>query len=83
MSALAYEGRPGCQSLSCRVWVNPDGTFTCIGWHCAVCDLPSSQYGHGYCHTTSAPGSPLSPDGAASGPVGSPTGRATPTNRET
>lgn len=45
---LAYEGRNDCTSPTCRRYIGWDEPG-CIGWHCAVCDLPSSQHGHVLC----------------------------------
>lgn len=51
MKQLAYSGKVGCTSVMCRRIVHTDGTFgPCMGWHCAVCDEPSSQQGHASCH---------------------------------
>ena len=51
---LSYAGHRDCTSLMCRRMglVGP-----CIGWHCAVCDQPSSMYGHAECQARQdAPG---------------------------
>lgn len=62
---LAYAGDPDCTSMTCRRMVNKAVNFMghgrvtlvtteiepgCMGWHCAVCREPSSQYGHEDCH---------------------------------
>lgn len=45
-SIVAYEGKPGCSDPHCR---RIPGESGCRGWHCAVCDHPSSMYGHKAC----------------------------------
>lgn len=49
MRAMAYEGKDDCTSMYCRRFVGLDEPG-CIGWHCAVCDEPCSQYGHPECY---------------------------------
>lgn len=44
---MAYQGKQGCESMLCRRL--DAGAGACIGWHCGVCDEPSSQYGHERC----------------------------------
>lgn len=44
---LAYQGKEGCESMVCRVMPQDDGTYLCMGWHCAYCDEPCSSQGHG------------------------------------
>lgn len=48
---MAYQGDPDCTSMLCRRYFGADNRITpgCIGWHCAVCCEPSSQYGHSEC----------------------------------
>lgn len=47
---MAYQGKPGCTSMQCRRFFNADGSSgACMGWHCADCHEPSSQYGHDVC----------------------------------
>lgn len=49
---LAYAGREDCTSVKCRRYLDPPGepiSPGCIGFHCAVCDKPSGQYGHAEC----------------------------------
>lgn len=48
---MAYQGKKGCRSLTCRRMYLPgsEEMGECHGWHCAVCDEPSSQYGHADC----------------------------------
>ena len=45
---MAYEGRADCTSMLCRRFMGA-GEPGCAGWHCGVCDQPSSQYGHAEC----------------------------------
>ena len=49
---MAYSGKPGCTGETgyCTVLSKVDGTVICVGWHCGVCDEPSSQYGHKACN---------------------------------
>lgn len=56
---LAYQGKAGCESSLCRRRYYPE-TETwgeCMGWHCAKCDEPSGEQGHGSCRSSEA-GSP-------------------------
>lgn len=48
---MAYQGKRDCTSLRCRRMYLPGSKEMgeCLGWHCAVCDEPSSQYGHPDC----------------------------------
>lgn len=59
---MAYEGKADCTDLRCRRMIGPDPAHPyppgCMGWHCAVCDEPSSMYGHRACHTTDTPVNP-------------------------
>lgn len=44
---LAYHGKMGCTDVRCtRVGWRTD---RCYGWHCGVCDEPSSSQGHPGC----------------------------------
>lgn len=45
---MAYQGKEDCTSWSCRRLVGLDEPG-CLGWHCAICHEPSSQYGHEAC----------------------------------
>lgn len=52
LTFMAYQGKDDCTSLKCRRYIDPSDPQKpgCIGWHCAVCDKPSGQYGHKDCH---------------------------------
>lgn len=39
---LAYAGKDDCQSVTCT----RDGSGHCRGYHCHLCDEPTSMYGH-------------------------------------
>ena len=49
---VAYQGMNGCTSWSCTrrgSHQRPDGTWglgECFGWHCSLCDEPTSMMGH-------------------------------------
>ena len=43
---LAYAGKKDCTSGLCRSMPNPEGGWTCIGWHCSYCDEPTGSQGH-------------------------------------
>lgn len=48
---LAYMGKDGCESSTCRRMFErgDDGTVIfgpCMGWHCSYCDEPCSSMGH-------------------------------------
>lgn len=49
---VAYQGSDDCIDIGCRRMLSADVasiTPGCLGWHCAHCHKPSSQYGHRQC----------------------------------
>ena len=47
---LAYQGGDNCQNPCCtRAGCGPDDPGVCVGWHCSICDEPSSMVGHKAC----------------------------------
>jgi hypothetical protein len=48
IAPLAYGGKQGCESMTCRRMFGPDGSMSpdCIGWHCSYCDEPTGPQGH-------------------------------------
>lgn len=49
---VAYQGNPDCQFGGCTrrgSHQREDGTWDmgdCYGWHCSLCDAPTSMMGH-------------------------------------
>lgn len=52
---VAYQGKPDCDSWACTrrgSRQREDGTWDmgeCFGYHCSLCDEPTSMYGHRDC----------------------------------
>lgn len=49
---VAYQGNPDCTYAGCTrrgSFMRTDGTWhpgECYGWHCSLCDAPTSMMGH-------------------------------------
>ena len=47
---LSYQGKEGCRDWNCRqMHIGGEYPGHCYGYHCTVCDKPSSMYGHNDC----------------------------------
>jgi hypothetical protein len=47
LNQMSYQGKEGCQDPRCtRSSIGPDGIGECRGYHCHLCDAPTSMYGH-------------------------------------